>query len=421
MRQRRGSGRMSGARRSAVSDSAQPTYFLALDTATLTPTIGVTAPTVTRALNTATCVNSSGVIAVVNANLPRFDYNPVTLACKGLLIEEARTNICLQSQDMATSWSTAATTVDTNQIASPDGTTNADKLTADGTNAAHYLSNTTGTAGARTTSVFAKAGTATILQICTGGTAVPWANFDLTNGTAHANGSGTTAGIESYGNGWYRCWMYTSDASAVDMRLAIVTATNSARLAANTSTGYLYLWGGQCEVAAFVTSYIPTTTASVTRNADVCTVATSNIPSFSAAAGTVCSAFVSPQSNSVAETVWQLDDGTANELFVFSRNANADTTVASSTDGGAGQFSIAPGSLTNSAVSKAAYAWAANDAAASLNGATAVADGTGTLPTVTTLRIGDTTGSRSLNGHVQHIAYWPTRLTNAQLQVITAA
>ena len=53
--------------------------------------------TLTRALNTATRVNSSGVIETVNANLPRFDYDPVTLVPKGLLIEEQRTNLGVYS------------------------------------------------------------------------------------------------------------------------------------------------------------------------------------------------------------------------------------------------------------------------------------------------------------------------------------
>lgn len=52
---------------------------------------------VTRANNTATRFNSSGAIVIVNANLPRFDYNPSTLVCRGLLIEEERTNLLLNS------------------------------------------------------------------------------------------------------------------------------------------------------------------------------------------------------------------------------------------------------------------------------------------------------------------------------------
>ena len=67
--------------------------------------------TITRALNTATRTNSSGAIELVNANLPRFDYNPVTLAARGLLIEETRTNLFLNSLINGTSLSTQSVTV----------------------------------------------------------------------------------------------------------------------------------------------------------------------------------------------------------------------------------------------------------------------------------------------------------------------
>jgi hypothetical protein len=65
---------------------------------------------VARTGNTATCVNSSGNIALVNANLPRFDFNPTTLACNGLLIEEARTNLLLNSLLDGTSLATQLVT-----------------------------------------------------------------------------------------------------------------------------------------------------------------------------------------------------------------------------------------------------------------------------------------------------------------------
>ena len=66
--------------------------------------------TFTRTGNTATVTNSSGVIAAINANLPRFDFNPTTLVCKGLLIEEARTNLLLNSLIDGTSLSTQLVT-----------------------------------------------------------------------------------------------------------------------------------------------------------------------------------------------------------------------------------------------------------------------------------------------------------------------
>jgi hypothetical protein len=66
---------------------------------------------VVRAGDTATVINSSGVIVGVNANLPRFDFDPVTLACKGLLIEEPRTNALLNSLIDGTSLATQSVTV----------------------------------------------------------------------------------------------------------------------------------------------------------------------------------------------------------------------------------------------------------------------------------------------------------------------
>jgi len=50
-----------------------------------------------RAGNTATRFNPSGLIETVNANLARYDFNPSTLICNGQLIEEARTNLFLNS------------------------------------------------------------------------------------------------------------------------------------------------------------------------------------------------------------------------------------------------------------------------------------------------------------------------------------
>jgi hypothetical protein len=75
-----------------ATERVLPNMALDFTTATLDPRV-----TFTRTGNTATVINSSGVIVGINADLPRFDYDPITLACNGLLIEEARTNLLLNS------------------------------------------------------------------------------------------------------------------------------------------------------------------------------------------------------------------------------------------------------------------------------------------------------------------------------------
>jgi hypothetical protein len=49
--------------------------------------------------NPATYVDSSGFVVGATDNQPRFDYDPVTLAPKGLLIDEQRTNRLLRSEE----------------------------------------------------------------------------------------------------------------------------------------------------------------------------------------------------------------------------------------------------------------------------------------------------------------------------------
>lgn len=66
--------------------------------------------TFTRTGNTATYINSSGTITAINADLPRFDYNPSTLVCQGLLIEESRKNIVLNSLINGTNLATQSVT-----------------------------------------------------------------------------------------------------------------------------------------------------------------------------------------------------------------------------------------------------------------------------------------------------------------------
>ncbi len=75
-----------------ATERVLPRLALDFTTATLDPRV-----TFTRSGNTATVINSSGVIVGVNADIPRFDYNPTTLVCNGLLIEESRTNVLLNS------------------------------------------------------------------------------------------------------------------------------------------------------------------------------------------------------------------------------------------------------------------------------------------------------------------------------------
>ena len=187
-----------------------------------------------------------------------------------------------------------------------------------------------------------------------------------------------------------------------------------------------YLWGAQVEVGSFATSYIATTTAAVTRAADVVTLATSSITGFSATAGTLYAEGAPHYASGAFATFPALagfDDATANERIFIRRNDGAAATSSFNVvDGGAAQATIT-GTASNwtaaNDIHKIAGAWAANNFQAADDGTLGTADVSGTLPTVTTFRIGTITGGNILNGYLRRVAYWNTRLANATLQSLT--
>ena len=218
------------------------------------------------------------------ANLPRLNY-PInsdgSVGCPSLLLEPQRTNLVTFSEqfDNAT-WTKLQTSLTANSIVSPDGFTNADTLTANGTSNEHQLRSTgvvTLTSGTTyTTSIFAKAGTNNFVQLIGSGStysATTYANFNIATGVLGDVGAGTTASIVAYGNGWYRCSM-TAAANATSSTntflCSIVTSNTAIRGESNTLSTNVYLYGAQLESGAYATSYIPTLGSTVTRLADAC-------------------------------------------------------------------------------------------------------------------------------------------------------
>jgi len=157
---------------------------------------------------------------------PRFDYDPVTLAAKGLLIEEQRTNLLTYSEDFRDTASAGATrpwtwsnaTIAANTTAAPDGNTTADTLVEDTTNSSHpiYQSVSGLTTTAYTASCYIKANVRTQARMVLTSTAfpaIPSCNFDLVALTA-VGANGGTGTISSVGNGWYRCTLTATAGAA---------------------------------------------------------------------------------------------------------------------------------------------------------------------------------------------------------------
>jgi hypothetical protein len=252
-----------------------PNGYKASKLYSIVPSDGSGDMTFARTGNTATRVNASGLIEPINANIPRLDYLGST--CPKLLLEPQRTNLLTYSDAFDNAaWTKNALTISANSIASPDGTTNADSVIETATTDYHITGQTKSlTSGTSyTLSFFVKPNGRNFSRILFGadGFGLQYANFNLLTDEI-VKSANVTAKIESYSNGWKRCTASASAIASVTDAIYFGPARNTTdgwvTFAGNASLG-IYAYGSQLEAGAYATSYIPTTTASVTRNADSC-------------------------------------------------------------------------------------------------------------------------------------------------------
>jgi len=376
-----------------------------------------------------TRVTSAGLIAA--ATTPRINYNPISLAVLGLLIEEQRSNLLLRSSEFGTTWTLGGATpasLSANVTLAPDGTVSADRVTGRTDNndrvqqtvavtasttyvLSHYAQNNSNSTQSKTH--------------------ISFPNSVVTNSEIYPNWSGAAitsitqvgATVGSYqleGASFYRVTLRaTSNAS--DAGTATVRMYPAASQGATVK--YLDFWGAMLEATTtdypYATSYIPTTSAQVTRTADSITVTSSNFTGIhSATAGTIYAEF-NLNAASGTRPIVSLDDGTANErIELYASGTSLKFKVV---DGGVTQCDIAIGTIAASTFYKVAVAWSANDFAGCLSGGTVQTDTSGTLPTVDRMRIGSDQAGNFQNGHQKRTARFLERLTNAELQLITTS
>ena len=358
-------------------------------------------------------------------NVPRIEYD-ATGAVKGLLIEEARTNLYLNSSDTSTNSSFGITKTSDSAV-SPDGTTTADLITPDTSYPRHLFqyssSYSAGDGSKETYSFYAKSNGYNLIEVSqrnqNGGTIT---KFDLSAVTATTTG-GTEIlkSIEDVGNGWYRCSAAYITSSVRPYPAIEFLDTDGSQGFVPDGTSGIYFWGHQLEAGGFPSSYIPTSGSTATRAADIATIPTSAF-GYNQKVGSVVVEFNSNKPNNEQYGAFGLSDGSpTNRIAYYATSVN--TLVV--TTAGVGQAQLSAGlRVTTSELVKFSAGYAENDFAASLNGATTVTDTSGTVPSgISSLGIGHyyppNPSSNLINGHIKSIKYYPRRLTNAQLQELT--
>jgi hypothetical protein len=387
-------------------------------------------PTTTQAIT-----NYIPVLKTAAAGVARFDHNPTTGESLGLLVEEQRTNLLTYSEDFDNAaWTKGNSSITANTIIAPDGTLTGDKLvenTATTTHTLQITTNPTYTSGTSYTwSVYVKAGERYLglFTLVTAGTAfgsVVSATFDLQAGTITAASGSPTVGITQVGNGWFRLSISKTAVATVAEGGLGIRLYNASGQSTYTGDGYsgIYIWGAQLEAGAFPTSYIATTSATVTRNADAASMTGTNFSSwYRADEGTLYGDVKLIATTATGPVAFGISDGsTANALYggqTLPTQVRPLGVRANSTDQAFPSVSVtvAPGYEY-----KFSGAYKFNDIAGAINGVAATTDTNALVPVVNQARIGGVVGAtQPLNGTIKKLAFYPARLTDAQLQALTS-
>jgi hypothetical protein len=377
---------------------------------------------------------------------PRFDYDPVTLAPKGLLIEEQRTNLIPYSRYESGQWAFSAATVGNQTKTGVDGASLTAFL-ANATTSAHRVYRTlSGSYTANSIYTFsfyvAKPAISDILGMIIrvrstlGGQAIgvlvsnAGENSIYTFNSSIPFGTNPPAAITAsnfsatnVGNNWVRISVTTAIAS-IDTTLTQwdigFSTVSGSDTGLGTANSQIFIDSVQLEVGAFPTSYIPTTSATVTRAADNASMVGSNFSSWYNQSGGTLVVNGDTVSNSGNRVYFDVG---ANGAF----GTTAYTVQTSTYVGllpGAAPVNMTSTVTTTALTNKIATAMQNNNSIIAVNASLGVVDAACTMPaSATTLTVGGTqfggTFGNYLNGHIQSIKYYPTRLPNADLQRLT--
>ena len=390
--------------------------------------------TFTRA-SSGTFVDAAGVLQTAATDVARFDHNPTTGESLGLLVEEQRTNLLLRSEEFDNaSWSNtglvaygSGSVANTTATTAPNDTFTAEKIVETSGDTTHFTAQTLTIVNATvyTLSVYAKAAERSRVALYFGGAggAAQGIIVNLSNGTFAANivAAPTRYSIAPAGNGWYRISITaTSAGTAANHSVYICDNSNAFSYTGNGTSG-IYIWGAQLEAGAFPTSYIPTTTAAVTRSADVASITGANFSSwYRQDEGTV---LIEYRDNGVGgnRSPYFINDGTlGNRIGLF---LNGSTTINHRII--ASGAATNPGSLSSVLNQRNKHALTtaigADRCIAVSNGTLSTSSSPVSNPAVTRLDIGTGPGGTLdwLNATVARIVFWPARLSNANLRALT--
>lgn len=373
--------------------------------------------------------NADGVYEWLAADQPRIDYDPVTRECRGILIEEQRTNLLTYSNDFSQSaWAKVNSTATAAEI-SFDQTTPWYEITATGSEYPRVDRDITLSAGTYSFSVFLKPGTSHYVhgtvEFSVTDTLRFYADMSLMEAKVNVSKGSITgvARIRPIGGGAFRLFVTVSLPAANSWKIFVGPAKSYGTSFADIGNS-VKVGGAQLEVGAFSTSFIPTSGAQVTRAGDVCSVNTLG-PWYRQDEVTlfVRGAMIErPASTSSGMFVCLRTESTQNSIFITSGLAKPNQRRFDVMHLSTPSCQLAVSDLVDQeSIANMAGSCKKDDFAFSRDGLPATIDTYGEVPRAVILGVGSSAlGGNYVNGHIRRIRYIPRRISDTELQALTA-
>jgi hypothetical protein len=374
--------------------------------------------------SSATRVGEDGYIQDVATDLPRinyegFDYDnglPIYGSGKGhLLLEGQSTNIAYQGGGL----SAVGASETSNFGISPSGENNSTKLESTVSSVSYVRTSGLSTLGTQACSIFVKKGIGDYIQLLQSGDGNHYANYDLVNGVVTAEGSTTTASIESYGD-WLRLIAVFDSVSVGggSFRCYLSDNPTAGFGGASSAVGnYIEYWGFQVEIGDYATSYIANTTPSttVTRAAETCNNA-GNADLFDSEG--VLYADIAALANDLTQRQISIDAGgdTNNRIIIRYNDISNNINAYAYSGSVQGYFNYVADDITE--FNKVAIRYKDNDFSFWVNGVQVATDTSGTAPTGLASLQFDFGGSFNFYGKTKMVAVFPY-LSNDEMECLT--
>ncbi len=370
----------------------------------LTSFLTATGGSFTRA-SIGTYFDSSGNLQTAASGVPRFDYDPVTHAAKGILIEEQRTNLLTYSAMASTTgWSGSNLSILT--------VNNPGSLPAGASTCLRNEINTGQTFGFTTKNL--------TLSLATPYTFSVWAYIpsNVPVGKANLSAWYNNAGWQTISatpiserDQWVRKTLtFTTNAT-------YATTIVGVGLSATTSGLQSYSCLAQLEQGSFATSFIPTTTTTVTRAKDTLTIPVNASWYTTSSVGSLSSQYQSYAPLATSTRIVSLSDGGASNVFQIADSLSGFVVGQKAVSGTVNNVT-GPAYISGTSY-KASAAFDTAGIYMAVNNAFYSSVQAGVPAAAIHLDVGHQNTLSQIDGWIQKIKYYPARIPNTQLQLLT--